>query len=77
MRVPAPSGLPAAQAHVINLTATDSVGGGFALAWSGDGARPFVSNVNVVRGEDSADLATATANSAGGFAVTPAPRQST
>ena len=67
--LPAPSGTPAAQAHVVNLTATDSVGAGFALAWSGDGAKPFVSNVNFVRGEDSPNLATAAANSAGGFAV--------
>lgn len=69
VRVPA-TGLPAAaKAHVVNLTATDSVGAGFALAWSGDGAKPFVSTVNFVRGEDSPNLATAAANSTGGFAV--------
>lgn len=67
--VPA-SDLPPAVAHVVNLTATGSVGPGHLIAWSGDGALPSTSAVNFVAGEDSPNLATLRTAANGQIAVT-------
>jgi hypothetical protein len=64
------SSLPPAVAHVVNLTATGSVGPGHLIAWSGEGSPPTTSAVNFVAGEDSPNLATLRAAANGQVAVT-------
>ncbi|MDC7120437.1 hypothetical protein OMK64_02690 [Cellulomonas fimi] len=64
------SALPAAVAHVVNATATQSSGPGHLVAWSGDGSVPGTSVVNFARGEDSPNLATVATGADGRIAVT-------
>jgi hypothetical protein len=61
--------LPAAVAHVVNLTATEAGSAGWARAWSGLGTED-TSTLNFARGEDSPNLAVPKVNATGGFALT-------